>query len=39
MSCPFRHREVSSSDILNMSMTDCCVIERKVNDDLEVFER
>ena len=39
MACPYRHREVSAEDILNMSMTDCYNIEKSVAYDLSTYER
>jgi len=39
MACPYRHREVSASDILDMTLVDCCKREVAVKDDLWSFER
>jgi len=39
MANPFRHREVSACDILNMSLDECRDKEFLVKHDLEAFER
>lgn len=36
---PYRHREVSASDILNMSISDCINIEASIDNELSTFER
>ncbi len=36
---PYRHRDVSASDILNMSISDCINIEKSIDNDLSNFER
>ncbi len=36
---PYRHRNVSAQSLIDCTLVDCCVIERKVNDELEMFGR
>ena len=36
---PYRHRDKSAQSLIDCSIVDCCVIERKVNDELEGFGR
>ncbi len=39
MACPYRHREVSASDIISMDMKDVCKIEVQVSTDLSNHHR